>query len=116
MRITAKSQIWLSNPTKALSLDLENGQTLIEQVTLHHYGSKGEAPFSMEPAGWIHIGEAELILTITKRPEEIALASVRALQDKLAEKDAEHEKLRNGILEAIGKFQALTYEAPKGKS
>lgn len=116
MKIHAKSQLWLSNPTQALKLDMENGQVFADQVTLCHYHADGSPPYDMSLSGWVHIGEVELTYTITKRPEEIALASVQALQAKLAEKDAEHEKLRNGILDAIGKFQALTYEAPKARS
>lgn len=131
MKIHAKSQIWLSNPTQALKLDMENGQVFADQITLCHYRADGSPPYDMTSLGWVHIGEVELTYTITKRPEEIALASVQALQAKLAEKaaeherlrkgplealaerDAEHEKLRNDLLEAISKFQALTYEAPK---
>lgn len=115
MKVHAKSQIWLSNPTQALKLDMENGQAFVDQVVLSHYCKDGSKPCDMTSLGWVHIGEAELTCTITKRPEEIALASVQALQAKLAEKDAEHEKLRNGLLEAISKFQALTYEAPKAR-
>lgn len=116
MKIHAKSQIWLSNPTQALKLDMENGQVFADQVVLCHYQKDGSQPCDMTSYGWVHIGEAELTYTLTKRSEEIALASVQALQAKLAEQDAEHEKLRNGLLEAISKFQALTYEAPKGRS
>lgn len=104
MKLKATRTIWLSNPVTALSLNLENGQAFAEQVIL-----SDPTAVDMTTYGWLSLGTAEVVMTIDKLPDQIAREAVQALQTKLVEKDAEHQKLRNTFLDAIGKFQALTY-------
>lgn len=101
MKVKAFRDVYLSNPTQALRLDLEDGQKFLQQAELV------SPDLDMTDCGWVKIGSAEILITIEVTPQKMAVDCAAALRGKLKELDAEHEKKRRIMEEAIGKFLSL---------
>lgn len=107
IKITATLPAWLPpfNSVNALfaAIREEDNVRALNMATFTTYG--------MADSGYVHIGDAEITLTLKPRDAVVA-AQVAALQQELQNERAESMRKQQAILDKISKLSALEFTAP----
>ncbi len=101
--------LWLSNPAAALTLNPDNPAEFFQQVVV----SGEPEDTGMETYGWVKLGTTTVGMRIELSHKDILNGSLKACQQKLAEMDAEHQRKRMVMQEAISKLQSIGWSGSR---
>lgn len=102
MKVSSTLQVWVSSPGTLLNLDPENGAAFCACVLL----LAGDHP-DMTDMGWVRIGDADIVITITRTHQELMAAGAEATALALSKHNAEAEKRRVELEGLRHKFLAI---------
>lgn len=97
--------LWLSNPAAALELDPDAPKAFFDRITL-----TADRNLKMEDHGWVKLGHAEVAMHVTLSHKDLQVGALDACRDALQKMDAEHERKRQVMLQAINKLSSIGWD------